>query len=171
VSLAAALSVPMVVASGARFPDRDLVIFVTAGVITVTLVLQGLLLPAVLRRAALPSDEDVEHELQEAEIAATEAALESLDGIAAGVDAGEAAVRRSRRELESQLRTFMREEEDELDEDQRADADYAALRLQLVRRKREVLLAMRDDARIDDIVLRRIQTRLDNEEIRLAGDG
>ena len=79
-------------------------------------------------------------------------------------------MRRSRRELEAQLRTFESEEDDDLDEDQQAEADSAALRLRLVRRKREVLLRMRDERTIDDIVLRRIQTRLDNEEIRLAGD-
>jgi CPA1 family monovalent cation:H+ antiporter len=170
VSLAAALSVPTATAAHEAFPDRDLVIFITAGVIAVTLVLQGLLLPVVLRRAALPPDADVEHELQEAEIEATTAALESLDRIAADLHAGEVAVERSRRELEAQLRTFRSEEEDDLDEDQQAEADYAAVRLELVRRKREVLLRMRDERRIDDIVLRRIQTRLDNEEIRLDGE-
>jgi CPA1 family monovalent cation:H+ antiporter len=170
VSLAAALSVPTAIASGRAFPDRDLVIFITAGVIAVTLVLQGLLLPVVLRRAALPPDVDEAHELQEAEIVATTAALESLDTLAADLHAGDIAVDRSRRELEAQLRTFRSEEEDDLDEDQQAEADYAALRLELVRRKREVLLQMRDERRIDDIVLRRIQTRLDNEEIRLDGD-
>jgi Na+/H+ antiporter len=170
VSLAAALSVPTTVSSGDAFPDRDLVIFVTAGVIVVTLVLQGLLLPFVLRTAALPPDEDVEHELQHAEIEATKAALESLDDIAGDVHAGDVAVERSRRELEAQLRTFQSEEDDDLDEDQQAEADYAALRRRLVQRKREVLLGLRDDQRIDDIVLRRIQTRLDNEEIRLGDD-
>src|ERR1700760_803262 len=48
VSLAAALAVPETVASGAPFPDRDLIIFVTAGVIVVTLVAQALLLPDVV---------------------------------------------------------------------------------------------------------------------------
>ena len=43
-----ALAVPQTVASGAPFPDRDVIIFVTAGVIVVTLVLQGLLLPSVV---------------------------------------------------------------------------------------------------------------------------
>ena len=33
VSLAAALSVPMAVAAGGRFPDRDLVVFVTAAIV------------------------------------------------------------------------------------------------------------------------------------------
>jgi CPA1 family monovalent cation:H+ antiporter len=170
VSLAAALSVPAVVSGGAGFPDRDLVIFVTAGVIAVTLVVQGLVLPAVLRFAALPPDEHAAHELQRAEIEATRAALESLDDIAADVHAGPAAVRRSRRELEAQLRTFESDDEDELDEDQQTEADFAALRLGLVRRKREVVVRLRDERTIDDIVLRRIQTRLDNEEIRLTGD-
>lgn len=170
VSLAAALSVPVMVESGDAFPDRDLVIFVTAGTIAVTLVLQGLLLPVVLRRIALPPDEGVEHELQEAEIEATNAALESLDGIAAELRIGDVAIERSRRELEAQLRTFESEEDDDLDDDQQAEADYAALRLRLVRRKREVVLKMRDERRIDDIVLRRIQNRLDIEEIRLSDD-
>ena len=170
VSLAAALSVPSLVASGARFPDRDLVIFITAGVIAATLVLQGLLLPVVLRRVALPTDAGVEHELQEAEIEATTAALESLDRIAGTVGAGEVAVAHCRKELEAQLRTFRSEEDDDLDEDQQAVADSAALRLEVVRRKREVILLMRDERRIDDIVLRRIQNRLDNEEVRLLDD-
>ncbi|GAA2752716.1 Na+/H+ antiporter [Amnibacterium kyonggiense] len=168
VSLAAALSVPTAIASGRAFPDRDLVIFITAGVVGVTLVLQGLLLPLVLRRAALPPDEDVEHELEDAEIAATTAALESLPAAAESLGVGEIAVERSRRELEAQLRTFRSEEDDDLDEDQQAERDYAALRLALVRRKREVILGLRDERRIDDIVLRRIQARLDNEEVRLA---
>jgi len=170
VSLAAALSVPRTVTAGGGFPDRALVVFVTAGVIAVTLVLQGLALPLVLRRAQLPPDEDVERELLEAETTATEEALESLEGLAGDVDAGDHAVQRSRTELEVQLRSLEAGEDDELDEDQQAAADYASLRLAVVRRKREVLLRLRDEKRIDDIVLRRIQSRLDLEEVRLAAD-
>jgi CPA1 family monovalent cation:H+ antiporter len=52
VSLAAALSVPRALPSGAGFPDRDLIIFVTAGVIAVTLLVQAPLLPPVVRWTA-----------------------------------------------------------------------------------------------------------------------
>src|SRR5208282_1789455 len=62
VSLAAALAVPEVTTSGVPFPDRDLIIFVTAGVIVVTLVLQGLALPGVMRWARLPHDASAETE-------------------------------------------------------------------------------------------------------------
>ena len=49
VSLAAALALPIVVANGNAFPDRDRIIFFTFIMILVTLVIQGLTLPVVIR--------------------------------------------------------------------------------------------------------------------------
>lgn len=49
VSLAAALSIPVYLDSGARFPGRNLILFITFSVILVTLVLQGLTLPLLIR--------------------------------------------------------------------------------------------------------------------------
>jgi Sodium/hydrogen exchanger family len=54
VSLAAALAVPSTLVGGGRFPGRDLLIVITFGVILVTLLVQGLTLPAVLRWASMP---------------------------------------------------------------------------------------------------------------------
>ena len=51
VSLALALAVPTQLASGAPFPDRDLIVVVTCGVIVLTL-LQALLLPPVVQMGA-----------------------------------------------------------------------------------------------------------------------
>ncbi len=45
---------------------------------------------------------------------------------------------------------------------------YTALRLALIARQRDVLLELRDEQRIDDIVLRQVQAGLDNEEVRLS---
>lgn len=53
ISLALALSLPLATQNGASFPERDLIIFVTFGVILVTLVLQGLSLPLLIRRLGL----------------------------------------------------------------------------------------------------------------------
>jgi CPA1 family monovalent cation:H+ antiporter len=53
VSLAAALAIPLTVADGAAFPYRDLILFLTFSVVLVTLVGQGLLLPAVIRALGL----------------------------------------------------------------------------------------------------------------------
>src|SRR4029079_14390324 len=53
VSLAAALAIPFLTASGAPFPSRDLILFLTFSVIVVTLVVQGLMLPFVIRPLGL----------------------------------------------------------------------------------------------------------------------
>ena len=49
VSLAAALALPLVTATGMPFPHRDLILLLTFWIILITLVGQGLLLPPVLR--------------------------------------------------------------------------------------------------------------------------
>jgi monovalent cation/hydrogen antiporter len=49
VSLAAALAIPLTTIEGQPFPDRDRILFLTFSVILVTLVGQGLMLPAVMR--------------------------------------------------------------------------------------------------------------------------
>lgn len=49
VSLAAALSIPIQLANGVPFPQRNLILFITFVVILLTLVVQGLTLPLVIR--------------------------------------------------------------------------------------------------------------------------
>ena len=49
------------------------------------------------------------------------------------------------------------------------DEEYRRLRLALLDRKREVLLRLRREGAIDDSVARRVQTRIDIEELRLTG--
>ena len=53
VALAAAFALPETLANGEPFPQRNVILFLTFCVIFVTLVLQGLTLPAVIRRLGL----------------------------------------------------------------------------------------------------------------------
>jgi len=57
VSLAAALSIPVVMDNGAPFPYRNLILFITFVVILVTLVFQGLTLPWVIRMLHVEDDD------------------------------------------------------------------------------------------------------------------
>jgi CPA1 family monovalent cation:H+ antiporter len=87
VSLAAALAIPFATATGAPFPDRDLILFLTFSVILVTLVGQGLLLPWVIRRLGLAHAGRREREFNRAEelkarAEAVQAASERLDQLA-----------------------------------------------------------------------------------------
>lgn len=58
VSLAAALSIPVAFDNGVLFPQRNLILYITFIVILVTLVLQGLTLPALIRKINLPDFND-----------------------------------------------------------------------------------------------------------------
>jgi CPA1 family monovalent cation:H+ antiporter len=82
VSLAAALALPFTTASGAPFPERDLLIFLTVCVIVVTLVGQGLTLPWVLWMLRVSGDGAEEQEETFARQAATEAARARLEMLA-----------------------------------------------------------------------------------------
>src|SRR5215469_2268145 len=84
VSLAAALSLPLTVGGGRPFPDRDLIIYLTFCVILVTLVLQGLSLPFLMRRLGVGDDPSIrDAEELAARSHAIETALARLDAIAA----------------------------------------------------------------------------------------
>jgi Na+/H+ antiporter len=169
VSLAAALAVPETVTSGAPFPDRDTIIFVTSGVIVVTLVVQGLLLPVVVRWARLPHDGSVEQERHLAETLATEEAIAAIPQLAAGLGTDSDVVGRLRREYEKHLRVLHAGDDGADDEPAlRSEQQYAALRLAVIARKRATVVRLRDERRIDDTVLRQVQDRLDIEEVRLA---
>ena len=82
VSLAIALSVPLTTTAGAALPGRAEIIFVTAGVIVLTLLVQGPLLPVVVRWARLPDDTAMAQELELAERAITGAALTAVKELA-----------------------------------------------------------------------------------------
>jgi monovalent cation/hydrogen antiporter len=64
VSLAAALSIPLMINNTQPFPYRNLILFITFIVILVTLVFQGLTLPWVIRKVRL---EDKNHTMSEQE--------------------------------------------------------------------------------------------------------
>lgn len=83
VSLAIALSVPAAVSEGGAVSGRDEVVFVTAGVILLSLLVQGPMLPMIVRWARFPVDHGEDEEYELAERAISGAALAALDDLAA----------------------------------------------------------------------------------------
>lgn len=165
VSLAAALAVPLDV------PGRDLIVLVTFGVILVTMVVQGLTLPAVLRWARLPDDGGEAREQALAQRTATEAGLAELDRVAEQLRVGPAVVERVRADYQEHLHALADPAPDDdpaLTAERTDHADYQRLRAALLTYKRAAVVRLRDDRLIDDIVLRRLQATLDAEEVRLA---
>jgi len=169
VSLAAALAIPLTTAGGAPFPDRDLILFVTFGLIVVTLVGQGIALPGIVRRLGLArhvSDER-QHE-HAAELAARSGALGVAQNrleqfVAAGRVSPEAlAILRARHEYRSGR--LPGPTPDTMD----AAMVAADLRAELIAAEREYIYRMLQDGQITDEARRRIERELDLEEASLA---
>jgi CPA1 family monovalent cation:H+ antiporter len=167
VSLAAVLAVPHTLESGEPFPGRDLIVLITCGVILLTL-LQALLLPSVVRFARLPADTSVDDEVQYADEYTLDAAIEALETTADELGSDAKVIERVRRELDKQRRLVAAAGEEDHPAVQHDD-QYTSLLLALIGRRRQALLELRDLQRIDDIVLRRVQARLDVDEVRLLG--
>lgn len=166
VSLAAALAVPHELSDGTPFPDRDLIVLVTSGVIVLTL-LQAVVLPSVVRFARLPPDTSVDEERRLAETRTTEAAFEALEELAGELGSEPRVVERVRHEMEKRRKLLAADGAAD-DPIVQHDDQYTALRLALLGHKRATLISLRDEQLIDDIVLRQVQAALDIEEVRLA---
>ena len=162
VSLAVALSVPT------GLEGRDMIIFVPALVVLMTLVIQGLALPAVIRWARLPHDTTTEDETHLALRVAAEEALADLPAMADELRTDGGVVDLIRGEYEARL-DALRSDDGEAPAQRRLSEEHE-LRLALIRHKRATVVRLRDEGVIDDTVLRLIQARLDTEEVRLTGE-
>jgi CPA1 family monovalent cation:H+ antiporter len=175
VSLAAAFAIPFETDAGTPFPARDMILFLTFVVILGTLVLQGLSLPAMIRRLG------VQHESQ-ADVLATaaaqqeaaRAALTRLDDVltAEQHEPPGDVVERLRDALERRsLGAWERLGGDAGSQSgETPSAAYRRFRREMLRAERDAIVALRDQGRIDDEVLRRMQHDLDLEEALLASD-
>ena len=169
VSLAAALALPATLAGGEPFPQRNPIVFLTFSVILVTLVLQGLTLPSLIRAMDLARPAGPNCEEQEARRLLAESAIAHLNG-ERDRDTKEAAA------LYDHLREHYRHRLASLqpDDGNRADAAwndrYLELSLEALRAERETVIRLRNESRINDEVMRRLERELDLTESRLAGD-
>ncbi|WP_444950701.1 Na+/H+ antiporter [Micromonospora ureilytica] len=167
VSLAAALAVPTVMVDGRPVVERDLIIFVTALVIVLIMLLQGTTLPLVVRWAGLSGDPERVDETRNARRRATEVGLAALPQVAAEVGAQADSVHRLEAEYQRHL-TDLNEGGGNTAEERRLER---RLRLGVLAHKRREVTRLRDNREIDDLVLQELQAALDNEEIRLLGRG
>jgi monovalent cation/hydrogen antiporter len=170
VSLAAALALPFTLPGGEDFPYRDLILFVTFGVIFVTLVGLGLGLPPVVRWLGLAQAGRAEHLAEhESEIAARRealaAALKSLDAITDDRELSDEVVKllRARHEIRAnQLPDSLNPDAYEV------SAERTALTRELIAAERKFIHILLRDGRITDEIRRRIERDLDLEEASLA---
>ena len=176
VSLAAAFGVPMTTMSGAPFPGRPQLVFLTFVVVIGTLLLHGLTLPWLIRRLGVRGNEAQTDAIAAAaaQDKAARAAAERLDELLAeqevtDVDERAADVLRgwNTRRRNSAWERLGRDEE-EIGES--PVSAFRRLRLAMLAAEREAFIAERDSGQIDDEVLRNVLRGLDLEEATLNRD-
>jgi NhaP-type Na+/H+ or K+/H+ antiporter len=168
VSLAVALALPLTTSAGGGFPKRDLIVFLTFSVIFFTLVVQGLSLPALIRRLGVSDGgADADEEVR-ARLVATKAALEQLDTLAGEEWTRDETVERMRGLYEYRKRRLAARA-GKIEDDGYEDRSLAYQQMvQLVLgAQREALLRMRSDGKLSNEVMNRSLRELDLEESRL----
>jgi len=170
VALAAALALPEVLANGQPFPQRDLIVFLTFSVILVTLVLQGLTLPPLIRALGLcGSGSDLQGEEDEARRVITSTALSYLEGLRGNDTAEFAAVYDDISHRYARRLAAISKESQDNDELSGKELDrYRRLLGELLRLERKTAVQLRNDGRINDEVLRKLEHELDLSETRLT---
>jgi CPA1 family monovalent cation:H+ antiporter len=168
VSLAVALALPFTTAAGSAFPQRDLIVFLTFAVIFFSLVVQGLSLPALIRRLGVSTDGAEADEELHARLVATKAALAQIDALAAEDWIRQDTVERMRAFYEYRKRRFAART-GKLDDDGYEDRSLAYQRMLhlVLKAQREALLQMRSNGELSNQMMNRILRELDLEESRL----
>ncbi|HKW44234.1 MAG TPA: cation:proton antiporter, partial [Candidatus Eremiobacteraceae bacterium] len=166
ISLAAALAVPLTIASGAPFPHRDLILFLTFSVILATLVGQGLTLPLLIRMLGIKS-ESGDREESLARLKATRAASAALEKLAGEPWADQEVVRDVRAHLKSAAKHHRAMRDQTLTTGQANSAAAARrIRHELNEAQSLELMRLQNEGAINDATARKMQYELDLESVR-----
>ncbi|HEX9607223.1 MAG TPA: Na+/H+ antiporter [Gemmatimonadaceae bacterium] len=189
-SLVLALSLPLQTASGARFPARDQIIFITFCVIFITLVVQGPTLAPFARLLGIRANDEEVTEDAHARLAAAEAGLRTLDEPSIAGSQYPEVVRYLRQRHRQRARRWAAREQEPHDGepedvahdhdhftiapsheaaaiDERRAEEYRRVRAAMLSAEQEAILDLRDRGVIGDDVMRGIQRDFDLETLLL----
>ena len=177
VTLAGVMSVPLLISKGVDFPERDLLIFIAAGVILLSLIAACIALPFLLRGIEKSPDDAMRKEVREAWRRTAEAAIHALEAEElvepqTQQDAAQAALAA---ELKARIMSEYRHQLEVYNDSAEAqalasqmDLLESRLRIKALRAQRLELYSMRRHHEIGDDVLSEILKDLDMSEANLG---
>lgn len=177
VTLAGVMSVPLFLGAGEAFPERDLLIFIAAGVILLSLVAACIALPALLRGIVKSPDDKRRGEVRDAWRKTAEAAIHALEAeeVAESGEAPDAAQAALSSELKGRLMAEYRHQLEVYNDSaeaqalaQQMDLLERRLRLKALRAQRLELYRLSRQHQIGDDVLREVLAELDLSEANLG---
>ena len=162
VSLAAALSIPVYMNNGQLFPQRNLILFITFTVILLTLVVQGLTLPVLIRWVKMEDrDNDLPAEEQERMIRdkLLEGSIHFLDTHFSEEVRSHEALKQLREDLEHRKAVAMHNKTDGVDHKL-----YKKVYLKMLDHQRSILHELNRDPHISHELIRKFHELVDIEE-------
>ena len=160
VSLATALALPRLLATGAPFPYRTEILVITMCVIMLTLVVQGFTLAPLVRAFDFPAEKAHHVEARLARLEATRRGAEALDDLSREpwVDARDV----------DWLRTELRDRVRLLEHSAGEPESRRRLRGEMLHAERRMLIRLRNEGAISDDVLHELEQELDLEAVRVG---
>ncbi|WP_122665217.1 Na+/H+ antiporter [Pseudomonas viridiflava] len=177
VTLAGTLSVPMLISAGVVFPQRDLLIFIAAGVILLSLVAACICLPLLLRGMVSEPDLRMKQEVGEAWKRIAQVAIHALENqeVSTGDSAQDAAQAALATEVKARIMSEYRHRLDVFNDTSEAqalafqmDQIERRMRISALRAQRLELYKLHRQHQIGDDVLRQILAQLDLNEANLG---
>jgi CPA1 family monovalent cation:H+ antiporter len=165
VTLAAALSIPLATASGAPFPERDLIVFLAASTIVLTLTINGLSLPFLMRILNVRIDGSAAREERAARLALSQAATSALREKLAALGRAEeiAFTHQLIEDYEARQNRHAANAERRRDLEALAESERR-IRLAALHAERDELHELRDQQVINEQTLRTIEAEIDHAE-------
>ena len=173
VSLAAALALPLTITDGTAFPFRNMILFITFCVILMTLVVQGLTLPLLIKFFNIPDPDNTEEEEKKLRMYLSYSAIEFIESNYAQEDATRDALHHIKTKFERRIdqihRRMLTADLSRHSED--VFREYNRLQLHMIDFERKELKSLRRKNQYAEDVLRKLEYELDLEEAGLRNFG
>ena len=173
ISLAAALALPLVLVDGTAFPKRSSIIFLAFVVIIVTLVVQGLSLPILIRWLKIKSNDNTDEKEKELQLYMANSTLHFIEK-----EFPIPGDNKLQNQLKMEYEQLIRKLNKELHLHKRAKYTNRKVQIpvpdsllnaqiEINKFQRSLLLKLHQDGEFSDIVIRHIEREMDIDELKL----
>lgn len=169
-ALAAAFSLPRALQDGSPFPQRELIIFLTFCIILVTLVVQGLTLPTIIRKLGLSETDPLQLAERAARRRMLQAALDYLDSVKKKEKGVNEAVWHDTIQHYRELYALYDDHSANPHDTEKQWTELRDLGMDVRAAERAALKKMRGEDRMSDHVLRKLERELDLLDTRYIAD-
>jgi len=173
ISLAAALALPLLLEDGTPFPKRHSIIFLSFVVIFVTLVVQGLSLPLLIRWLKIKPQDNTAEEEKELRLSLATNTLSYIDD-ELEISLDEKSQEQLREKYESLVKDLTKEvqlQKKAKHSDAKLNAappdDLTKAKLEISKFQREILVKMHKEGEFSDAAIKRVERELDLDEMKL----